>query len=278
MAVVPRNPHNLRPLSISWGEISRADGSARFAFGTTQAIASVSGPIEVRQMVELPSRATLEVLVRPLSGVPGTTEKSLGKRLRDILEHALLLSHHPRTLIQLVAQSLSPSPSLPSPSPSSSSSSSSPSLPSSSHHSLAAALINASSLALLHAASIPMRATLCAVTVGKQKLTTTATNTHPGADSHSVLVLDPEGEVEERGCFAFLFGAAVGGGGGGGALEGEVVWADWSGAFNEDEYLQAVELARLGAKKVLRFIKTEMALKNGFMQDDIDCDNGMDLS
>jgi len=188
-------------------------------------------------MAELPSRATLEVLVRPLSGVPGTTEKSLGKRLRDILEHTLILSHHPRTLIQLVAQSLSPS--------------SSPSN--------TAALINASSLALLHAASVPMRGTLCAVTVGKQKI-----------NEEDVLVLDPEGEVEKKGCFAFLFGAAVGAKG----LDGEVVWADWSGAFHEDEYLRAVELARLGAKKVLRFIKLELAVKNGFVQDE----NDMDLS
>jgi len=98
-----------------------------------------------------------------------------------------------------------------------------------------------------------MRGTLCAVIVGKQK-------------NSDELVLDPEGEVEKKGCFAFLFGAAVGAEG----LNGEVVWADWAGTFQEDEYVRAVELARLGAKKVLRFIKTELAVKNGFDENEMD--------
>ena len=39
--------------------------------GTTRAVVSVSGPIEVRLNAELPSRAAMEVNVRPLSGLPG---------------------------------------------------------------------------------------------------------------------------------------------------------------------------------------------------------------
>ena len=39
--------------------------------GETKAIASVSGPIEVRLSQEHANRATFEVNVRPLSGSPG---------------------------------------------------------------------------------------------------------------------------------------------------------------------------------------------------------------
>ena len=66
------------------------DGSARFGFGEsrayiwiyicvlirhlegeTKALASVSGPIEVRPAAEQPSKATFEVIVRPLAGLAG---------------------------------------------------------------------------------------------------------------------------------------------------------------------------------------------------------------
>ena len=39
--------------------------------GSTIALASISGPIEVRLAVEQASKATFEVSVRPLIGVPG---------------------------------------------------------------------------------------------------------------------------------------------------------------------------------------------------------------
>ena len=44
------------------------------ATGNTQVLASVSGPIEVRLASELPSRAALEIVVRPLVGIPGRYE------------------------------------------------------------------------------------------------------------------------------------------------------------------------------------------------------------
>jgi hypothetical protein len=39
--------------------------------GTCRALASITGPVEIRQLIELPDRATLEVAVRPVTGVPG---------------------------------------------------------------------------------------------------------------------------------------------------------------------------------------------------------------
>jgi exosome complex component RRP46 len=80
--------------------------------GETKAIASVSGPIEVRLAAEQASKATFEVIIRPLSNVPGTESKALAATIRSLLTPSLLLPLNPRTLVQLVIQSLSPSPSV----------------------------------------------------------------------------------------------------------------------------------------------------------------------
>ncbi|CAE6434394.1 unnamed protein product [Rhizoctonia solani] len=185
----------LRKVEIELGGLARVDGSARFSFGTCRALASVTGPVEVRQVIELPDRATFEVAVRPVAGVPATPEKALAKHVHDVLRPTLLLTQHPRSLIQLTVLSLSPVSSSPS---------------------YAAVHINAATLALLNAASIPMRGVVCAVAVGIAKT----------GDA----VLDPadNGECVRAGCFAFFFSGTE-------APEGDVVWADWKGATSKEE-------------------------------------------
>jgi len=212
-----------RPISLQWAGLSRADGSARFGFGNTQVLASVSGPIEVRLASELPSRAALEIVVRPLVGFPGTCEKLFGKRLRQVLEQMLLLNHHPRTLVQLVLQSLS----------------SHPSTGSTINGSVAAAFINAASLSLLHASSVPMQGVICAAAVGKERIS-------------GNLVLDPDPlrtDLESIGCFGFLFSVAD---------EPQVVWTDWTGRFEQEEYNSALDLSRSGALTVLECIRRRL--------------------
>jgi exosome complex component RRP46 len=156
-----------------------------FVKGEMEALASVSGPIEVRLAAEQPSRATLEVNVRPLSSLPGTESKALAASLRGLLAPSIILSRNPRTLIQLVVQSLTPSPT----------ERFSPSL--------VATCINAASLALLNAGSIPMTGVVCAATVACLRPATEE------ATSASALVLDPsEAECHTGaagGCFAYLF-------------------------------------------------------------------------
>ena len=66
-----RSPSALRPISVTLESLDRVDGSAAFAFGELKALASVSGPIQVRLAAELPSKASFEVTVRPLAGVAG---------------------------------------------------------------------------------------------------------------------------------------------------------------------------------------------------------------
>lgn len=58
-------------ISATLSLLPRADGSATFKCGLTSAIASVSGPMEVRPRDELPDKTFIEVIVRPAVGVGG---------------------------------------------------------------------------------------------------------------------------------------------------------------------------------------------------------------
>ncbi|PPR01378.1 hypothetical protein CVT24_006216 [Panaeolus cyanescens] len=194
-----------RKQSISFDRLARVDGSARFSFGHTSALASVSGPIEVRLAAEQPTKATFEVQVRPLSNVPGTDAKAMAASIRSSLEPALILTKNPRSLVQLVIQAVSPPKSA------------------ARADALLAAMINASTMALLDAASVPMRGIVFGVAIGRL----------PGG----ILVVDPgEEEVENleaSGCFAFLFA---------GQVRSECVWSSWktrTGQFDEEELYAA---------------------------------------
>ncbi|KAG9009420.1 exosome non-catalytic core subunit rrp46 [Tulasnella sp. JGI-2019a] len=264
-----RAVNELRPLSLELGGLSRADGGSSFAFGSTAAAASVSGPIEVRLNAELPSRATLEVNMRPSAGVSSTFEKRYSKDIREVLEQVLGLSHHPRTLVQVVIQALSAQ------SPqnwkaSRYSGDASDTVATSSRRvslnpSLIAACVNATSLAFINASSIPMRGTLCAVAVGK--LTSDSRTVSSLREGQTMgkaqLVLDPGTEEIEDGwaIFAFVFGATFNGGPN---MQGcEVVWADCHGLASEDEYAEAQQLALLGATSIERHIRQELSKIGG---------------
>ncbi|KAG8963184.1 exosome non-catalytic core subunit rrp46 [Tulasnella sp. 419] len=236
-----RRYDELRRMEMEWGGLSRVDGSAKFCFGKTRCVTSVSGPIEVRLNAELPSKATLEVSMRSLAGVAATAEKRYSRDIRDILEQVLILSHHPRTLVQVVIQANSttatPQWNKREDLVATESRGMSPAL--------LAASINATSLALLNAASVPLRGILCAAAVGKipQGMATRADG--------GPLALDPEeGEYEEGYVIcAMLYGATE---------TPEVIWVQSEGLHNEDEYTQALELAEKGANDVFAFLKKEI--------------------
>jgi exosome complex component RRP46 len=204
----------------------------------TQCLASVSGPIEVRFAAEQPSKATFEVNVRPLSSLPGTESKALAASLRGLLSPSIVLSRNPRTLIQLVVQSLAPSPA----------EGFSPSL--------MAACINASSLALLNTGSIPMNSVVCAAAVSRLRSDT--------EEDASALILDPsEAEAREGigcGCFAFSFATEISGSSqqSPSIPTARLVWANWrtkDGVFDEGEPARAQAVGLAGAKLVWRAIK-----------------------
>ncbi|TPX71582.1 hypothetical protein CcCBS67573_g06150 [Chytriomyces confervae] len=90
----------LRPPTTTLSPLSRADGSARFAYGKSAVLAAVYGPKEVRLRDELLDSAKIEVLFRPLVGLSGTTERLYEKTIREILESVILKHLHPRTSVQ----------------------------------------------------------------------------------------------------------------------------------------------------------------------------------
>ncbi|KAI0297799.1 ribosomal protein S5 domain 2-type protein [Multifurca ochricompacta] len=234
-----RGNEDKRPLHIIYERLDRVDGSARFGFGDTKALASVSGPIEVRLAAEQPSKATFDVTVRPLSSLPGTESKALATSLRGLLSPSLILSRNPRTLLQLVVQSLTPSPIESYP------------------PSLAAACINASSLALLNAGSIPMTGVVCAAGVALFRSTT--------EEDIPALVLDPsESESREAvgcGCFAFLFRTEIAGSQPlptNDTPGARLVWTNWhvkDGTSDDGELARAQALGLAGAETIWRAIK-----------------------
>ncbi len=231
-----RKNNDLRNLSVNFDDLARVDGSARFGFGKSPAkcqydhcstpfpgpenlaLASLSGPIEVRLSAENPSKATLDVHLRPLSNVSATESKSLASAIASALTPSLLLTQNPRTLVQLVVQALS----LP---------------PEAWKDGLTAAMINASTLAFLNAASIPMKGIVCAVTVGRLA-------------SSKQFIVDPSGEeavlLDAGGCFAFLFADGL-------DERVKCVWTNWrsfSGGFEEKDLIQARNVASESAREV----------------------------
>ncbi|KAJ3508139.1 hypothetical protein NMY22_g16709 [Coprinellus aureogranulatus] len=94
-------------------------------------------------------------------------------------------------------------------------------------------MINASTLALLNAGSVPMRGVVCAIAIGKT--------------ASGELLVDPEdsktAELVQGGCFGFMVADGAG-------LESNStsVWTNWrtlqGGTFSEEEVVEAREVAR----------------------------------
>ncbi|ESK86128.1 exosome component 5 [Moniliophthora roreri MCA 2997] len=224
-----RSESSIRDPTLSFDNLARVDGSARFGFGpNAQALVSLSGPIEVRLAAEQASQATLEVHLRPVANVPATESKSLSSSLASILAPSLILTQNPRTLIQLVVQTLIPAPKW--------------------KDGLFASIINASTLSLLNSGSVPMKGVICAVALGRL--------------GELRYVVDPSDEEVEKmdggGCFAFMFSDVLG------SSESDTgstcVWSNWrswgaKGGFDEQEIIQTRELAREAAKDVWERMK-----------------------
>jgi len=214
---------------IKYEKLDRVDGSARFGFDDRyQALASMSGPIEVRLANEQASKATVEVSVRPYSGIAGIESKRLASQIHSILTSILILTTSPRTLIQLVIQSLVPqtrrtfSPTL------------------------RAACVNAAMLAVLNASSVPMRAIVCAVAVRCQQSQVQGQRVKKWVLNPSV-----DGEGSE-GSFVFMFG--------GDDSEEETIWTDWTTTNGDSALLnEAREVARKGSREIYKSIKASIS-------------------
>ncbi|GLB37879.1 putative 3' exoribonuclease family, domain 1 [Lyophyllum shimeji] len=228
----PRQPH------ITFPGLARVDGSALFAFSPSppptsspnspslfssgpSALASLTGPIEVRLALENPSHATLEVLVRPLSNVPATQAKALAAAVRTVLAPSVLGSMLPRTLVQLVVQILSAG--------GQGKREGAGAGAGVGEMGVMAAAVNASTLALLNAASVPMRGVVCAVAVG-------LLHGARGREEDG-LVVDPDerdGPLDAEGCFAYMYTRDAGG-----DVHAKCVWTDWRATGGPGEMYEA---------------------------------------
>lgn len=93
-------------LKVQLSELGQVDGSARVSIGNTVVLVSAAGPIEAKPRQELPTQASLEIVVRPSRGVSSTREKVLEDLLRSVLQLVIVRYRYPRQLIQIVVQFL----------------------------------------------------------------------------------------------------------------------------------------------------------------------------
>ncbi|THH30603.1 hypothetical protein EUX98_g3574 [Antrodiella citrinella] len=218
--------------------------------GKTKSLVSVSGPIEARLASESPSQATLDIHVRPLVANPGTDAKALAAILKTVLTPSILLSQHPRTLIQIVGQAFSGN----------ESGSGMGSVGRGWNTSLIATLINATTTSLLSAGSIPMKGVVCAVAVGR----------FPRGETNTIrLALDPsESELASltgSGCFAFLF-TTLSDNATSPPTDGPscaLIWSNYGSSsgtsFDQEELATAKQLAEVGATAVWHRLKQSVA-------------------
>ncbi|EGG02996.1 uncharacterized protein MELLADRAFT_109732 [Melampsora larici-populina 98AG31] len=98
---------DIRPLTISLSTLSRADGSCNFAFGDLKVLGAMTGPAEVKVWDEKPKHATVEVNVLPISSLPGPSSKSSAQSIKSFISPIIYLEQYPRSLIQINLQTLS---------------------------------------------------------------------------------------------------------------------------------------------------------------------------
>lgn len=146
-----RDLHELRPVEMEIGVIGRADGSARVAFGKTEAVASVHGPRKLypRFLQEantgiLRCRYNMAPFSTDERVKPGRSRRSieLSKVIRLALESSTFLDDFPKTVVDVFIEIIQ------------------------ADGSTRVTSINAASLALA-AAGIPMNNMVTACSVGK---------------------------------------------------------------------------------------------------------------
>ncbi|KAF0395316.1 ribosomal protein S5 domain 2-like protein [Gigaspora margarita] len=103
MASRKRPPSKIRTISIEPNYVNR-DGSALFKFGDSAVVCSVNGPTEVKLRDEKVDKATIDVIFKPLVGLPGTKDKTHEYIIRSTVESVIKSNLYPRTLIQIVCQ------------------------------------------------------------------------------------------------------------------------------------------------------------------------------
>ncbi|BBN05429.1 exosome complex component RRP46 [Marchantia polymorpha subsp. ruderalis] len=99
-----RTANQLRPLLCTRGLLERAHGSARWQQENTIVMAAVYGPKNVSGKRENSERATVEIIWKMKSGLPGNAEKEAEVIIRRTLDYIVLSAMHPNTGISIIFQ------------------------------------------------------------------------------------------------------------------------------------------------------------------------------
>ncbi|VVT51393.1 uncharacterized protein SAPINGB_P003081 [Magnusiomyces paraingens] len=90
--------------SIQTSILTQVDGSCEWSQNTTTVITSVSGPIEARTRDEIPTAATVDLIVRPQIGLSTTREHLMEEKIQNAFSSIIFKVLNPRALIQVVVQ------------------------------------------------------------------------------------------------------------------------------------------------------------------------------
>ncbi|KAF9560086.1 Exosome component 5, partial [Mortierella alpina] len=198
-------------------------------------LCSVVGPVEVKIRQEKLDKATIEVVARPLVGLPGVADKARERSIQETLEPLILSSLHPRTLVQIVVQTMKDD------------------------GCILSTAFNATILALLDA-GIPLQSILGSVTCMIDSET-------------DEILLDPTTEelARSRSTHVFVFDNKTSIAGSGNkdqakdqdqdSLEGAVLYSDSTGIFTEQEYFECARVGFKAAQAVHGFIRTAVEKK-----------------
>ncbi|KAG0054923.1 Exosome component 5 [Gryganskiella cystojenkinii] len=220
--------NQLRPFFSSQNLLNRADGSAQFDFGGSSVLCSVVGPAEVKIRDEKLDRATIEVIARPLVGLPGIKDKARERFIRETLEPLVLSGLHPRTGIQIVVQTMKDD------------------------GSILSTAFNATVLALLDA-GIPLNSIIGSVTCivdeksGEVLLDPTNEELAQAKSTH-VFVFDNKGSIGDK-------------------METDddntspILFSDSTGLYTEEEYFECARICHKAAQSVHGFIRTAVQKK-----------------
>jgi len=219
-----RGIEEMRPIKAEVGVVPNADGSAKFSFGGTVAIAAVYGPGKMHpQHSQNPEKGTLRCNYNMLSFSvsdrirPGPSRRSMeiSKITEWALEPSVMLGRYPNMVVDVHIHIIQ------------------------ADASTRCAGINAAALALAHA-GIPMKGMVSSVSIGK-------------LDKQLVVDVDKNEEDWEEGEGATDIPITM-------TQDGEITHIQLDGKINDEELKRAIELARKATKEIYEIQK--QALKN----------------
>eukprot|EP00397_Hematodinium_sp_SG-2012_P061825 GEMP01082501.1.p1 GENE.GEMP01082501.1~~GEMP01082501.1.p1 ORF type:complete len:225 (+),score=45.01 GEMP01082501.1:26-676(+) len=97
-----RDATQLRPPSVEFRTIPKAQGSAEFGLGSARCLACVYGPTNKASRRDVFSEARLEVIYRSSCHRASPQERGIELRIKRYLESMILLHQYPRTVIRIV--------------------------------------------------------------------------------------------------------------------------------------------------------------------------------